>query len=350
MDARGYVGANKVSGKFGIPNARKKFTAPTFVDKAKQRNFRQFNQDDHSVGVKKPYRMNSVNKPSRGFSNNLNYGVSGMNYVKKKEHEKFEQELEEAKALAKYPEGYVSGGAKLAYVGKADWDNDSASNDGQYEASIKILTQKVEELENKLKARDAEIKRIKTHNLKLMNEKSLMETKLKKMIREDKQKELDRRAQEEQEEDQESDNEQPRSNEDMQRRLFQMLMQAQSYESRMQRELEEQREKEMIEKAIQESLKENPNPDVMNYEQLQELEERIGSVSKGFTDMEISMIPTKMCTSTKEDCSICLEPIKVSELVKALSCNHEFHKDCIDQCLKSTKKCPCCMHEHEMLY
>ena len=38
-------------------------------------------------------------------------------------------------------------------------------------------------------------------------------------------------------------------------------------------------EEEMLAAAIQSSLAENPNPDVMNYEQLQELGDRIGTVS-----------------------------------------------------------------------
>lgn len=126
-------------------------------------------------------------------------------------------------------------------------------------------------------------------------------------------------------------------------------MQMNNYESSMQREMDAQREQEMIEKAIQESLKENPNPDVMNYEQLRELEEQIGHVSKGYSDMEISMIPSKMNYSTKDDCAICLDKIKVAELIKTLSCGHDFHKLCIDQSLKSSKKCPYCMHEHQII-
>lgn len=186
---------------------------------------------------------------------------------------------------------------------------------------------------------------------------NMIEAKLKKMIREDKKKELERRARlaamenedEEDEGDNEDDQERVNHNEELQRHLFQMLMQAQAHDHNMQAEMEAKREQEMLEKAIQESLKENPNPDVMNYEQLQELEERIGSVSKGFSDIEISLIPSKINTSTKEDCSVCLESIKVSEVIKTLSCGHEFHKDCIDQCFKTTKKCPYCMHEHELV-
>lgn len=187
-----------------------------------------------------------------------------------------------------------------------------------------------------------------------------IETKLKKMIKEDRQRELERRAQmaqedssdndeqedEEHAENEENEGEPPTNNREFEHQLLRMLMQVNTRDYMMQREIEAQQEQEMLEKAIQESLKENPNPDVMNYEQLQELEERIGCVSKGYTDMEISMIPSKICTIAKGDCSICLEPFKQAELLKGLNCGHEFHKDCIDICFKTTKKCPCCMKEH----
>lgn len=130
--------------------------------------------------------------------------------------------------------------------------------------------------------------------------------------------------------------------------MLQLMMQAQLYNLQNMQQLEDQQEQEMIEKAIQESLKENPNPDVMTYEQLQELEDKIGFVSKGFTDNEIRRIPTKLFTSTNEDCSICLDEMKRGNLVKSLSCGHTFHPNCIDQGLKSTKKCPCCMEEHQI--
>lgn len=49
-------------------------------------------------------------------------------------------------------------------------------------------------------------------------------------------------------------------------------------------------DEELLAKAIEESLKENPNPDMMNYEQLQELGDKIGHVSKGLTMAEIGRI------------------------------------------------------------
>jgi hypothetical protein len=40
----------------------------------------------------------------------------------------------------------------------------------------------------------------------------------------------------------------------------------------------------MLKQIMEESLKEVPNPDLMNYEQLQDLGDRMGTVSQGFTD------------------------------------------------------------------
>lgn len=52
-----------------------------------------------------------------------------------------------------------------------------------------------------------------------------------------------------------------------------------------------------IQRAIEESKKETVNPDVMSYEQLLELQEKLGQVSKGFTEEEIKMIPFKKVTA-----------------------------------------------------
>jgi len=47
-----------------------------------------------------------------------------------------------------------------------------------------------------------------------------------------------------------------------------------------------------LERAIEESKRETLNPDVMSYEQLLELSDKLGTVSKGFTEDEIKMIPS----------------------------------------------------------
>lgn len=297
--------------------------------------------NEHHHTLKKPFRLNSMAKPSKGISEKFNYGITGINYTKKREYDEYEYDLEEMKLKHNMNEGYKPSFNKNSYLFASPLDDSSEVKDPDDEKLL-YLTNKVEELEKKLNSRDLEIKRIKMQNQKLLKDKFAIESKLKKMIKEDKKKDLERKAQ--QQFNEEEDLDQPPNSEDLQKNLFEMLMRAQTMDNNLQRELEE---KEMMEKAIQESLKDNPNPDVMNYEQLQELEERMGFVSKGFSDIEIATIPVKICNSTKDDCSICLEAIKIGEKIKTLSCSHDFHPDCIDECLKTTKKCPCCMDEHQ---
>ena len=85
----------------------------------------------------------------------------------------------------------------------------------------------------------------------------------------------------------------------------------------------------------------------MNYEQLQELGDRIGTVSQGFTDDEIDRIPTRKWESyiNTADCAICLDHIKHGHIVMDLPCNHNFHEECVVQHLKEKKTCPECMQE-----
>lgn len=106
---------------------------------------------------------------------------------------------------------------------------------------------------------------------------------------------------------------------------------------------EEQR---LMELAIQESLRENPNPDLMNYEQLQELGDRVGKVSQGYPPEKIQKLrPKANFSHVGEVCPICLDKIEIASLFKMLPCNHIFHADCIDKCLENSKKCPCCSEE-----
>lgn len=105
-------------------------------------------------------------------------------------------------------------------------------------------------------------------------------------------------------EDEQQDETRQNNARDYEKRLFNMLMQSNLQDLIMHQRYEEQKEQEMIDLAIQESLKENPDVDIMDYEQLQELGERIGVVSKGFSNAQISMIPSQICLSAKENCSI----------------------------------------------
>ena len=85
---------------------------------------------------------------------------------------------------------------------------------------------------------------------------------------------------------------------------------------------------------------------MMNYEQLQELGDRMGAVSKGYSPAKIAKLrPKANFDHIGEVCPICLEKIEIASLYKTLNCRHLFHGDCIDKCLESSKKCPCCSEE-----
>ena len=49
----------------------------------------------------------------------------------------------------------------------------------------------------------------------------------------------------------------------------------------------------LLEQAIQESMRENPNPDNMSYEELSQLTEDIGNVSKGYPESMLSRLRSK---------------------------------------------------------
>jgi len=75
-------------------------------------------------------------------------------------------------------------------------------------------------------------------------------------------------------------------------------------------------EERLLARAIEESKADaadpnNPDPDQMTYEQLLELEENNGKVSKGLTKIEIDLIPSKIWKNPgdtqKEECSICFD-------------------------------------------
>lgn len=98
----------------------------------------------------------------------------------------------------------------------------------------------------------------------------------------------------------------------------------------------------------QEDHQQYPNPDNMTYEELLELEEKIGNVSKGLSSDQIDKIKMKMYSSKiyrNDKCIICQFEFKESEQVKVLLCDHCFHKECLDEWLQNEKKCPVCKKE-----
>jgi hypothetical protein len=95
-----------------------------------------------------------------------------------------------------------------------------------------------------------------------------------------------------------------------------------------------------------------PNPDTMSYEELIELGERIGHVSRGLESNIIDKIPVVEFKKSKEyndNCAICFEQYMNKEKLKKLNCNHLFHTNCITIWLGKEKKCPLCKEEITIL-
>ncbi|CBZ27307.1 conserved hypothetical protein [Leishmania mexicana MHOM/GT/2001/U1103] len=109
--------------------------------------------------------------------------------------------------------------------------------------------------------------------------------------------------------------------------------------------------------------------DDMTYEELLELEERIGNVSKGVPPalLDSCMVPLRSTSADAGTCAVCQEELSGTSAtaaaaasaaptatspsgtdkacVKLLNCPHAFHKPCINQWLTQNKTCPICKVE-----
>lgn len=97
--------------------------------------------------------------------------------------------------------------------------------------------------------------------------------------------------------------------------------------------------------------------DDMSYEELLELEERIGNVSKGVPPAQLESCMTRVqAPAPDETCPICQEELHAAAppraaassakaCVKLVNCPHIFHKPCIKQWLANNKTCPVCKQE-----
>ncbi|XP_044737607.1 protein goliath-like isoform X2 [Chrysoperla carnea] len=63
----------------------------------------------------------------------------------------------------------------------------------------------------------------------------------------------------------------------------------------------------------------------------------------------LSKIPTKNIKPNDKEiegdgecCAVCIEPYKISDIIRILPCRHEFHKYCIDPWLLEHRTCPMC--------
>uniref|UniRef100_A0A146KNG8 Protein goliath n=1 Tax=Lygus hesperus TaxID=30085 RepID=A0A146KNG8_LYGHE len=87
---------------------------------------------------------------------------------------------------------------------------------------------------------------------------------------------------------------------------------------------------------------------VQRYRDLQARERKARGYSEA-DEKALKAIPTKtikandqLLKDEMECCAICIDPYRQLEVVRTLSCNHEFHKDCIDPWLLENRTCPMC--------
>lgn len=88
-----------------------------------------------------------------------------------------------------------------------------------------------------------------------------------------------------------------------------------------------------------------PNVDNMTYEELLELEERIGKVSNGLTEEEIKKLKHEKFIKYKyleDKCIVCQYDFKELETIVALPCKHCFHFPCIKPWITTQHHCPLC--------
>ena len=88
-----------------------------------------------------------------------------------------------------------------------------------------------------------------------------------------------------------------------------------------------------------------PNVDNMTYEELLELEEKMGKVSNGLTDEEIKKLKHEKFLKYKykeEKCIICQYNFKELESIVVLPCKHCFHFPCSKPWITTQHHCPLC--------
>ena len=88
-----------------------------------------------------------------------------------------------------------------------------------------------------------------------------------------------------------------------------------------------------------------PNVDNMTYEELLELEDKIGKVSNGLNEEEIRKLKQEKFIKYKyleDKCIICQYDFKELETIVVLLCNHCFHFPCIKPWIVKQHYCPLC--------
>ena len=98
------------------------------------------------------------------------------------------------------------------------------------------------------------------------------------------------------------------------------------------------------------SIENDIDVDNMTYEELLELENKIGYVKKGVSIEQKLSLKIEQYSPNKIDCKecvICKELFKENEFIRILNCSHVFHINCIDEWFKDNKICPICKKDVE---
>ena len=82
----------------------------------------------------------------------------------------------------------------------------------------------------------------------------------------------------------------------------------------------------------------NSTPMVMENLQM----EVIGLKKSGSKRFSWGRMGSSWKSSNQDQCAICLDRFKASEMVSLLPCAHRFHSDCVLPWLQSNAQCPCC--------
>ncbi|XP_078165127.1 putative E3 ubiquitin-protein ligase HIP1 isoform X2 [Carex rostrata] len=84
----------------------------------------------------------------------------------------------------------------------------------------------------------------------------------------------------------------------------------------------------------------------LQYQELLELEERIGKVNTGIKTSELSKFVKEVICCGEQDeeerCVICLEQYADADVKGQLMCGHEYHFSCIGKWMEEQAVCPIC--------
>ena len=97
------------------------------------------------------------------------------------------------------------------------------------------------------------------------------------------------------------------------------------------------------------------SPSQMTYDQLLQLGENVGKVSKGTDQKQLDDLPTCTYGEAKakgetfailgEQCAVCRCEYDDEDIVRILPCRHAEHAECLDQWLLRNRSCPLCQRD-----